>query len=232
MLGHAAAALERIRNIGRRFRLGRTSPPSCRSPEALAALLAGEAAFVAQKSTIEYCRARAGCSWTKLFEAEELVLAMTHARWTAFPAVLADLAEMTQILLRRAGFDRAARPEPLRPVVTRALRHHGEPEIPLDLEAAEAAILERLDRALGAPPRPVRAFGTATGHLIFDLLPLKTDHRGDREVVQNQVSFLLCGVYARLEEAIVPAPLAEALLATVPPGLVGPAGFEPATRPL
>jgi hypothetical protein len=232
MLGHAAAALERIRNIGRHFRFGRSSQPSCRDPDQLAALLAREASFVAQKSTLEYCRARAGCSWTKLFEADELVTALRRARWTAFPVVLGDLAEASQILLRRAGFPEAGRAGALRPVVARALRHHGEPEIPLDLDAAERAIVERLERAWQAPPRSVREFGSATGRLIFDLLPLKTDHRGDREVVQNQVSFLLCGVYARLEEAIAPASLAERLLATGTPGLVGPAGFEPATRPL
>lgn len=213
MLGHAAAALERIRNIARSLGPGRAAHRSRGSREDLAALLAAEAAFVAQKSTIEYCRARAGCSWTKLFEAEELVLAMTRARWTAFPVVLGDLAEMSQILLRRAGFERAALPGALRPVVHAALRHHGEPEIPLDLEAAELAIVERLDRALAAPPRPVRELGPATGRVIFDLLPLKSDNRGDREVVQNQVSFVLCGVYARLEERVDPARLAEALLA-------------------
>ncbi|BCX16587.1 MAG: hypothetical protein KatS3mg117_0269 [Geminicoccaceae bacterium] len=229
MLGHAAAALERIRNIGRRFRFGWSTEPSCRNPEQLAALLAGEAAFVVQKSTLEYCRARAGCSWTKLFETDELVTALRRARWTAFPVVLGDLAEAGQILLRRAGFEEAASAARLRPVVAGALRHHGEPEIPLDLDAAERTILDRLERAAQAPTRSVRAFGPATGRVIFELLPLKTDTRGDREVVQNQVAFLLCGAYARLEERVATAPLAEALLAEA---VGGPAGFEPATRPL
>ncbi len=231
MLGHAAAALERIRNLVRRAAAaGR--PVRCRTPEALAALLAREAAFIAQKSTIEYCRARAGCGWDKLFAERELAEAIRRSRWTAYPAVLGDLAEATQILLRRAGEEEAARAVVLAPVIGRALRYHGEPEIPLDLEGVEAAIVRRLEGALAAPPRSMRELGPPTGAIVYEVLPLRTNHRGDREVVQNQVTFLLCGAYGRLEERIATAELARALLAAAGEGAGGPAGFEPATRPL
>ncbi len=226
MLGHAAALFERIANIWRRG-----GNPRCRDLEQLAGLLAGEAAFVAQKSTIEYCRARAGCNWDKLFAGDEFAREMKRARWMTFPLVLADLAEMLQILLRRGGFEAAASADRLRPVVARALRWHGPPEIPLDLEQAEAAIAARLERTLAAPIRPVYSFAPATGRAVFDALPLKTDARGDRTVVENQVVFLLCGAYGRLEERIALAEIARALIAPAR-AVVGPAGFEPATRPL
>ncbi len=210
-MGHAAAALERIKNILRRT-IGRPgSAAACRTPEELAALLAGEAAFVAQKATIEYCRARAGCDWAKLFDQEEFAEALARSRWNGFPVLLGDLAELAQSLLRRAGADAAARPERLAPVVHRALRHHGEPAVPLDLEAIEREILDRLARSLAAEPRPAHLLGRSSGRRLFDLLPLRTDQRADREVVENNVRFLLCGAYARLEEAIDVAALARAL---------------------
>ncbi len=210
-MGHAAAALERIKNIVCRT-LGRSGAGApCRTPDELAALLAGEAAFVAQKATIEYCRARAGCDWAKLFDQDEFALEMARSRWSAFPLLLGDLAELTQVLLRRAGQLRAARPDRLGPVIRAALRFHGEPAIPLDLETIEHEILDRLARALADEPRPAHLLGRTSGRRLFDLLPLRTDQRADREVVENNVRFLLCGAYARLEEAIDVGALARAL---------------------
>lgn len=210
-MGHAAAAIERIRNLVRRVvPIGRIDEP-CRSPGDLAVLLAREAAFVAQKATVEFCRARAGCDWAKLFDQTEFVAEMARSRWTAFPVLLADLAELAQTLLRRAGAVAAADPKRLAPVVRAALRHHGTPAIPLDLERIEQEILGRLGAALAGPPRSARALGRVSGRTVFDALPLKTDLRADREVVENNVRFLLCGAYARLEERVDVPALAAAL---------------------
>jgi hypothetical protein len=216
MLGQAAAALERIQNIVRRVVPGAGPAERCASASDLAALLAREAAFVAQKATVEFCRARAGCNWAKLFDEQEFVREMARSRWSAFPVLLADLAELAQTLLRRAGAAAAARPEALAPVVRAALRHHGEPEIPLDLERIEAEIDTRLRVALEAEPRPAHGLGRASGRQVFEALPLRTDLRADREMVENNVRFLLCGAYARLEERVDVPALAAALAAGSP----------------
>jgi hypothetical protein len=211
MLGHAAAVLERIRNIGRI--LGRGSP-SCRRPDELAAMLAGEAAFVAQKTVTEFGRLRAGCNWASLSRTEEFRREVERSRWRSYIVALGDVAEMTQILFRRAGAVEAAQPDRLGPVARRALFHHGTPPLDENWAAVAEAIEARLGRALLAAPRPVHLLGERSGQLLFDLLPFSTNLRDfDRDFVVNSVRFTLCAVYARLERRIDVSALAQTLRA-------------------
>ena len=50
------------------------------SIEGLADFLSGEASFLAQKSTIEYCRARAGVQWQKLFSEQAFLRSLDEPR--------------------------------------------------------------------------------------------------------------------------------------------------------
>lgn len=213
MLGHAAAAIERIANICRTALVrGRAAP--CRSPAELAALLAGEAAFVGQKTVMEFCRLRAGCSWNRLAGGEEFQAIVERSRWRSFLVILGDVAEIAQILLRQQGALAAAGPERLGPVVREALLFHGVPPIEGDWRAEGDELERRLARALLAAPRPVHLLGERSGPLVFEALPFRTDlGRLDRDYVVNAVRFALCGVHQRLERRIDVPALARALAA-------------------
>lgn len=168
--------------------------------EDLARFLAGRAAFVSQKSTVEYCRARAGIGWSKLFLEEEFARAMEFCRWEAYAAVLEDLAEVALIWTRHGG---AAGPEVLeglQAAARSALVRHAAPAHRGSWEEALAKIEARLRRALLAAPRPVHEVGHQSGGRVFAVLPIHTNlSRLDREVVVNNVRFLLCRAYADME---------------------------------
>ena len=77
------------------------------APIADAAELAGfmdsRAAFLAQKCIVEFCRVRAGVYWQKLFSEKDFQEALDHARWRAYPACYAMVAEMVEGALREAA---------------------------------------------------------------------------------------------------------------------------------
>lgn len=188
-----------------------------RSAAGLADLCAGEAAFVSQKSTIEYCRMRAGINWDKLFQEAAFTTAMEHCRWEAYAALVADVMETCQILFRHQGAGEIAVPAALRVVARAAFERHPVPAGRESWEDEVAAIEARLARALLAAPRLVHVVGYDSAKRVFRALPIHTNLKGvDREVVANNIRFNLCQVYARMEHDIDTA----ALLAEwrAPPG--------------
>lgn len=186
--------------------------------DGLADFLAGRAAFVSQKSTIEYCRARAGICWSQLFLEDEFVRAMEHCRWESYAAVLEDLLEAALVYLRQVGFEGTAQVPALGAVGSAALRRHPPPGHLGSWVEAEAALAARLRRALLAAPRPVHELGRSSAKRVFAALPIHTNLRGhDREVVTNNIRFLLCRAYADLEAQADGQALGRALTAEVGP---------------
>ncbi|MGH6961509.1 MAG: hypothetical protein ACREE7_13570, partial [Dongiaceae bacterium] len=91
--------LKRLANLLRRRRI--------LSVEDLRDFLAIEAVFLSQKSTIDYCRARAGLGWQRLVSEPAFLAALEACRWQAMAAVLADMILVTESFLRpQVGDDR------------------------------------------------------------------------------------------------------------------------------
>src|SRR3546814_10161627 len=61
-----------------------------------------QAAFISQKCTVEYCRARSGLMWEKLFRERAFLDALEICRWEAYAAVLVDVAVMIEAKMRPA----------------------------------------------------------------------------------------------------------------------------------
>jgi hypothetical protein len=187
------------------------------TPERLADFLAARAAFVSQKSSLDYCRARAGLSWAQLFREDEFGRAIERCRWEAYAAVLADVGEVALIYLRHRGFDGPQLAAALGEVLRAALVRHPIPAHRASWEDAVELARARLHRALLAPPRPVHRVGRMSGRRVFEVLPIHTNLKAhDREMVVNNIRFLLCRVYADMEAALDGAALGRAL--TVAPG--------------
>ena len=161
------------------------------------------AAFVSQKCTLDYCRARAGIGWAQLFREDEFGRALERCRWEAYAAVLADVGEVALIYLRHCGGDGPqSRPGWPRPCA-RPWTATRSPGIGPDWDDAVEAAQARLHRALLAPPRPVHRIGRRSGGKVFEVLPIHTNLKAhDREMVVNNVRFLLCRVYADMEREL------------------------------
>jgi hypothetical protein len=187
-LARALSALRRL--------LPRRAPPVSTADE-LADFLAARSAYVAQRSVIEYCQARTGPNWDKLFSEASFLERLEVCRWEAYAAVLAEVAELALIRLRREG---AAGPAAYLPGLVGAARaallRHPVPAHRTGWSDAAEAIERHLVRALLAAPHPVHLLGIESATAIFELLPIHADlRRQDRTMFQNTVRFAICRVF-------------------------------------
>jgi hypothetical protein len=187
-----ARALSILRRL-----LGRTRSSPVATATELAEFLGAQTAYIAQRSVIEYCRARTGLNWDKLFAEPSFLERLEVCRWEAYAVVLAEVAELALIRLRRYG---AADPTNylagLVHAAHAALLRHPVPAHRTSWTDAADAIERHLARALMAAPRPVHLLGLHSADVIFDLLPIHADlRRHDRTMFQNSVRFAICGAF-------------------------------------
>ncbi|WP_270938109.1 hypothetical protein, partial [Falsiroseomonas oryzae] len=70
------------------------------TPEALESFLAARAAFVAQKTVLDYCRVKAGRQEREMFADPDFRRALQHCRWRTFAAAVQDVVAMAEAWLR------------------------------------------------------------------------------------------------------------------------------------
>jgi hypothetical protein len=157
----------------------------------LAEFLTGEAAFLAQKSTIEYCRARAGLQWQKLFSEAAFTDALERCRWEAFALVLADMTVLAEARLRRQAAGRALElAEALCVLYEQILNSHPMPAHRSDWHDRGEDLRQRMGRAQLAAPARTDEIAGVSGRAVFDLLPIHPSLRGhDRLMIFNHIRF-------------------------------------------
>jgi hypothetical protein len=157
----------------------------------LAEFLTGEAAFLAQKSTIEYCRARAGLQWQKLFSEAAFNEALERCRWEAFSLVLADMTVFAEGRLRAHSSAPALElADALAAFYEQILNSHPIPAHRQDWQDRTEALRQRLARAQLAAPARTDEIAGVSGRAIFDLLPIHPTLRGhDRLMIFNHIRF-------------------------------------------
>ncbi|HYD99381.1 MAG TPA: hypothetical protein VEH84_08360 [Alphaproteobacteria bacterium] len=202
--------VEKIAKVGL-FR----QPDTIADRAALADFLDQRAAFVAQQSLIEYCRARAGLNWSKLFQEAPFVQALHAAQWIGYAAAHIDLVVVVEGVLRRpAGIEAARLVEPLAALHAAALEAYPFPERrPEDWRAAIAEGRERLVAALAAPVATPDVVAGHCGDAMFAAVPIHPSLRGhDREMFGNHVRFAVLRAWEDLQARLDPAATAADLL--------------------
>jgi hypothetical protein len=193
--------------------LTRKSRPPVATLAELADFLAAQTAYVSQRTVLEYCRARTGLNWDKLYREQAFVDSLEVCRWEAYAEVLAEVAELVLILLRRQS---PAEPQVYLPrmaaAVGDALLRHPVPGHRTSWDSAAAAIERHLAQSLLAAPRAVHLAGFGAADAIFAHLPIHPDlRREDREMFRNSVRFALCRVYDEMTRRLDVPALAQAL---------------------
>jgi hypothetical protein len=176
------------------------APSRISTPDDLAEFVAAQGAFVSQKATIDYLRARAGLAWMRLFDEQDFRAALDYCRWEAYAAVLQDVVELAAILLRRAEAPVAPLPRFLAGLVEAALARYPLPSYRASWSDVVQETEQQLRLALARPPRPVGQVGRRSAGRIFPILPIWTNLAdADRDMVENHICFLLVGVYVEME---------------------------------
>lgn len=174
--------------------------------EGLRAFLAGEAAFLAQKTTVEYCRARAGLLWQKLFSEQGFRDALDVCRWGAMAAVLADQVVVAEGLLRaHVRGHEPALGGALAALYEDILRGYAEvpPEQRAGWDDLIADLPARIARTQLGPPHAPDQIARTSGNRVYELLPIHKSLRGhDREMMVNAIRFGMVAFHERLAHAV------------------------------
>jgi len=187
--------------------------------EELRDFLAGEAAYLSQRTTLEYCRARAGLGWQKLLSEPQFTAALEACRWQSMAAILGDVIVVTEGSLRPCAGESAPS---LVPALTGLFAAILDAASAPDDARAEWRLLPeelaaRLARAQLGPVRNPGEIAKISGARMFDLLPIHPSVRAnDREIVVNSVRFGMVAFSEALARAVRdPAALARRLTESV-----------------
>jgi hypothetical protein len=193
------------------FRVRRSARPAD-----LERFLHGQAAFVAQKTVIDYCRVKAGLRAPQLFEDLDFQAALTHCRWQVFFAAVSDLTAVFEADLRPLAAGREhALAAGLAPLHAAAMR--AEPP-PFAEAGGAAARIEALPRHLAAlqaaPPRPPDRLPLLAEPVLFATLPIHPDQRrGEEPSIRGALRFHVVSAHQEYERRFDRPGLAAALTA-------------------
>ena len=191
--------------------------PKVRSLAALQQLLDSEAAFLAQKSVIDFARNELGSLSAQAFDDPRFLAKLAVCRWEGFAFILADMIVLTHARLLEAGVPRELLDARLGDLYRVILMGHPPPDHRAQGWDAEiAALRARLAERPAGPANP-QADATATGSKVFDTLPFPPrDPVENRMVLSNAFAFGLISFNDRLRRLLVVAPVADELRALQP----------------
>jgi hypothetical protein len=191
------------------------------APEPVATLdqlkefLMSRAAFLVQKSIMEYTQARSNMMFSTLLSEPAFLAAYEQARWGSYPAAFAMVAEMAEGLIRPHATSPALGIQTA--IVEIGRRVFAEFPLPPDQgqefwQAAGAALDHDLGLAGLGAPKPVHEIALARAREIFERLPVHENlRRHDFTMFRNTLRFHLTEIGTEFSErADLPA-LAKAL---------------------
>lgn len=188
--------------------------PKVRTLAALQQFLDGEAAYLAQKSVIDFARNELGSLSAQAFADQRFQDRLAVSRWDGFAATLADMIVLTHVRLREGGAPRLLLDGRLADLYAAILATHPAPPHRTEgWDADVAALRTRLAERPEGPADP-QAYARATGSKVFDTLPFAPrDPVENRTVLQGAFAFGLIAFNDRLRRLLVVAPLNDELAA-------------------
>lgn len=177
--------------------------------------LESRAAYLVQKSIMEYSQARANMLFSTLLGESAFLSAYDHARWHSYPAAFSMVAEMAEGHLRgHAGAGVARFQAALAAIGGEVFQAFPPPAgAPADFWRAAGEALDRdLAAAALAAPKPVNRIPRAREGEIFAVLPVHESlRRHDRDMFHNTLKLHLAEIGGEFAERAEAAKLAAAL---------------------
>jgi len=189
--------------------------PKIRTVAALQQFLDGEAAYLAQRSIIDFTRNELGSLSAQAFDDPRFQAKLAVSRWEGYAATLADMTVLARNSLVGAGAPQPLVAQRLGDLYRDILTRHPRPDHRAEGWDAEiAALRTRLAELQGSGPGP-QALAEATGARIFDTLSFTPrDPADSRMVLQNAFAFGLIAFYDALRRLLVAQSLMEELRAS------------------
>jgi len=196
--------------LGRLFRRAPSGDPA-----ALKAFLAGQAAFVAQKTVVDYCRVKAGRSEQKMFADPDFNAALLHCRWQTFAATVQDVTALAEAWLRpQAAGQEATLGSALAQLGAAILDEAPAPaEERASLDAARDGLPWVIVALQVTPPSSADRMLLRAEQPLLATLPVHPDQRiGETVAIRGALRFHVVTTQQEMERMFLPAPLCRALL--------------------
>jgi hypothetical protein len=151
------------------------APEPVATRDQLKDFLASRAAFLVQKSIMEYVQARANMMFSTLLSEPAFLAAYERSRWASYPAAFSMVTEMAEGMIRPHAAGQALNLHAV--LIKLARRVFADYPLPPDQGPSfwQDAV-EAIDHDLGAaglgPPKPVHEIPVARAREIFDQLPV------------------------------------------------------------
>ncbi len=192
-------------------------------PDQFREFLGRHAAYVAQKTVLDYCRVKAGRREREMMENAGFLAALTHCRWQTYFGAVQDMMALAEAWLR----PHAAGEEERLAEVLAAL---GDGILAADITTGQVPDTEQEALALTRASLPSHLRGAqlappAAPHLmplraeapLFATLPVPAELRqGESVSIRGALRFLLVSAQQEMERSFAPSPLARRLLAEAP----------------
>lgn len=189
--------------------------PRQASPNALAAFLTRRAAYVAQKTAIDYCRVKAGRHEIEMFSDPDFKAALRHCRWQTFAGAVQDVTALAEGWLRPYATGQET-------ILAEALARLGgavldEAPAPAEerasLDAARQALARHLAALQAAPPVQADRLPLLSEAPLLATLPIHPDQRvGEMPSIRGALRFHVVATQEEMEKGFDPAGLAARLL--------------------
>lgn len=185
-------------------------------PPALSRFIGRQAAYVTQKTVVDYCRVKAGRNEHELFGNAEFMAALRHCRWQVYFAAVADVSAMAEAWLRPHAAGREAMLADAIATLGRAVLDAEDvpPEEHAARDAARDGLAAHLAALLAAPPVPADRMALTAEAPLFATLPVHPEQRrGETEAIRGALRFQIVTTQQELERRFDAPRLAARLLA-------------------
>lgn len=176
-------------------------PPAVSDIAALDAFLTGEAAYLAQKTVIGYCRVKTMLDYDKLMTESAFRDGQDICRWEAYASALGDVLIVVEGYLRPEDPKQRARLAATLATCYDRLIDINLPPHRQDWQDVKAAFAARFAAAEQAEPAaPEKVIG-GTARLIYDLVPIHERlKREDLVVIRGDLRLHMLAMHASMQK--------------------------------
>lgn len=174
-------------------------PPTVSTHPELRTFIAGEAAYLAQKTVIGYCRVKTMLDYEKLLTEAPFREGQEICRWEAYASTLGDIIVMTEGWLRPGELGARQRLAESLGSDYPAILNETVPAHRQDWADVIEAFQARYARTCAEAPLPPEQIVTGSAALIHELVPIADRlKRNDREVITGDLRLHVLAAHASM----------------------------------
>lgn len=176
-------------------------PPSVSTGEELRNFIAGESAYLAQKTVIGYCRVKTMLDYEKLLTEAPFREGQDLCRWEAYASTLGDILIMTEAWLRPGNAESRRKVADALAALYASILMEAVPAHRENWDDSIEAFSTRFGAARESEAAPPETIVIGTAALIHETVPIADRlKRNDREVILGDLRLHILAAHASMQK--------------------------------